>query len=192
MNVQLGPMHAASFTTDPKHLGFTLARYKFVSKMLRGTERVLEVGCGDGTGTQVVWPAVGQLVGIDKDHPVPSLRHDILDRPFEAGGTFDAVYALDVLEHIDPINEDLALQHMCKVLRAPGVCIIGMPSAESQAYASPHSLAGHVNCKTEDGLRALMSEHFNNVFMFGMNDETLHCGFGPMCHYRLAIGVGKR
>jgi hypothetical protein len=26
--------------------------------------------------------------------------------------------------------------------------------------------------------------------VFGMNDEVLHTGFGPMCHYRLAICTG--
>jgi hypothetical protein len=32
-----------------------------------------------------------------------------------------------------------------------------------------------------------LTPHFSNVFMFGMNDETLHTGYGPMCHYRLAV-----
>jgi hypothetical protein len=26
--------------------------------------------------------------------------------------------------------------------------------------------------------------------MFGMNDEVLQTGFGPMCHYLIALGVG--
>ena len=34
---------------DPKLMSFTLARHKFVSKMLKGYSRVLEVGCGPGT-----------------------------------------------------------------------------------------------------------------------------------------------
>lgn len=147
MNLQLGPMHAASFATDPKHLGFVLARYKFVAKMLRGTERVLEVGCGDGTGAQIVRQFVKVLVPIDSDVACRGIRWDILDGPLRGCGpdTFDAVYALDVLEHIDPINEDLAMQHMTASLKPHGTCIIGMPSSESQAYASPQSLAGHVN-----------------------------------------------
>src|SRR5712672_4184330 len=44
-SAQLGEMHAASFATDPKHLGFVLARYKHVSRWLVGMDRVLEVGC---------------------------------------------------------------------------------------------------------------------------------------------------
>jgi hypothetical protein len=57
-------------------------------------------------------------------------------------------------------------------------------------HASEFSRAYHVNCKTEDGLRATLARHFRNVFMFGMNDETLHTGFGAMTHYRLAVCGG--
>ncbi len=81
------------------------------------------------------------------------------------------------------------MKNICASLKPRGTCIIGMPSLESQVYASPHSKAGHVNCKTEPELRALMLRHFQNVYLFGMNDGVLHVGFGPMCHYRLAIGV---
>jgi hypothetical protein len=34
-----------------------------------------------------------------------------------------------------------------------------------------------------------MLRHWKHVFIFGMNDETLHTGFGPMCHYIIAMGV---
>ena len=42
MGAQIGAIHAESFEHDPRHLGFTLARYKFVAKMLHGKKRVLE------------------------------------------------------------------------------------------------------------------------------------------------------
>ena len=70
--------------------------------------------------------------------------------------------------------------------------ICGMPSLESQPYASELSRAGHVNCKTEEQLRQTLGKFFRNVLLFGMNDETLHTGFGPMCHYRLAICTGAK
>ena len=41
-------------------------------------------------------------------------------------------------------------------------------------------------------LRALMQRYFRNVFMFGMNDEVLHTGFAPMCHYLWSLAVGVR
>ena len=41
-------------------------------------------------------------------------------------------------------------------------------------------------------LRALMDRYFENVFMFGMNDEILHTGYAPMCHYIWSIAAGKK
>src|ERR1700691_2696013 len=55
------------WTDDPRHLLFILARYKFVSKMLSGKRRVLEVGCGDAFGTRLVQQEVGELCAIDFD-----------------------------------------------------------------------------------------------------------------------------
>jgi hypothetical protein len=37
-----------------------------------------------------------------------------------------------------------------------------------------------------------MAEHFENVFVFSMNDEVVHTGFTPMAHYLLAIGAGRK
>jgi SAM-dependent methyltransferase len=193
---QLGVMHAHSFETDPKHLGFVLARYQFVARMLAGKRNVLEIGCGDGTGARLVRCVVGNLVGLDTvpPHEYPGLfvRGDLRVNPQNISGGWDAVFALDVLEHIPPEEEQSALGCITKHLRSDGICIIGMPSLESQPFASELSKRHHVNCKTEDELRGTMEKLFRNVFLFGMNDSTLHTGFGPMCHYRLALCAGKR
>ena len=61
---------------------------------------------------------------------------------------FDAIYSLDVLEHIHPEKEDLFISNCVKSLKKDGVLIFGMPSFESQLYASPESKEGHVNCKS--------------------------------------------
>ena len=191
----LGEMHGASFAEDPKHLAFVLARYLFVSKMLAGKDRVLEIGCGDTTGARIVKPAVGHLEGVDvKAYPnqcIPTQLHDFIEKPLYP--EWDAAYALDVLEHIPPIAERDFLRNISASLKIhTGVFIIGTPSLESQKYASALSQAYHVNCKTEDGLRETLLEHFNNVFAFGQNDTTLHMGFGAMCHYRMALCVGPK
>ena len=187
---QLGTTHSISFAEDPKHLGFVLARYKFVARMLQGKQNVLEVGCGDGTGARVVGSTVYNLVLTDSLEQSHCHRHDMtLDGPFRlpAIPAWDAAYALDVMEHVDERDQDEFLINICKCLHDRGICIIGMPSLESQLFASPASKSQHINCKTEKGLREALTPHFSNVFMFGMNDETLHTGFGAMCHYRLAV-----
>jgi 2-polyprenyl-3-methyl-5-hydroxy-6-metoxy-1,4-benzoquinol methylase len=189
---------------DPKRLVFMLSRYKFVSKMLSGLDHVLEVGCGDGFGTRLVAQTVKHVTGIDFDpdyiesaietaNPRYSMsfrQHDILKDP--ATGDFDAVFALDVLEHIHEEQEDLFLRHCFAGLRQQGVCIIGMPSLESQPYASAGARMGHVNCKEQPALKAVMEKYFHNVFMFSMNDEVLHTGYSRMAHYNFALCCGKK
>ena len=72
-----------------------------------------------------------------------------------------------------------------------GVLIVGMPSLQSQAYASPQSKEGHVNCKDQGEFGALMKRYFHNVFMFSMNDEVVHTGYSAMSHYNLALCCSK-
>ena len=48
---RLGLMVNESWNQDPKRTLFTLARYKFVARMLSGRKHVLEVGCADAFGT---------------------------------------------------------------------------------------------------------------------------------------------
>jgi hypothetical protein len=84
------------------------------------------------------------------------------------------------------------MRRIVDALEPHGAVIIGMPSLESQEFASPASKAGHINCKTEPELRALMEEHFDNVFMFAMNDEVVHTGYASMAHYRLALACGPK
>lgn len=197
--VTLGPMTGATWLWNPRRLGMMLARYKFVAKMLEGLPRVAEIGCGDGFGSQVVAHAVGELSLFDFDPVFVEAAsagglnveaHDILSGPLSV--RYDGIYLLDVFEHIDPKSEDRALSNITASLNPDGVCIIGAPSLESQVYASPISKAGHVNCKTGDDLRATAKRHFRNVFLFGMNDEVLHTGFSPMCHYLFVVCTGPK
>ncbi|SVC88588.1 uncharacterized protein METZ01_LOCUS341442, partial [marine metagenome] len=105
---------------------------------------------------------------------------------------YDALYSLDVMEHIRIEKEATFLANICRSLRDHGVAIIGMPSIESQTYASPESKQGHVNCKTGDQLRYSLNKYFNNVFMFSMNDEIVHTGFFPMAHYLIGLCCGPK
>ena len=195
----LGLMTNQVWYDDPRRLTFLLARYKFVAKMLAGCRNVGEVGCGDAFGSRVVLQAVPDvtvydfdslfiedvLARNDKKWSLKAEVHDIVAAPLPR--KHEALFSLDVIEHIAPEKEDTYVTHLCESLTDNGLLVIGTPSLESQAYASPPSKAGHVNCKSGDELKALLGNYFEHVFIFSMNDEVVHTGFSQMAHYLFAL-----
>ena len=94
--------------------------------------------------------------------------------------------------YIQEKDEDRFLRNAIASLTPEGVAIFGMPSLESQTYASPQSKAGHVNCKSGEELKRTLERYFNTVFVFSMNDEVVHTGFYPMAHYLLGVACHRR
>lgn len=200
----LGLMTNQVWHDDPRRLVFVLSRYKFVAKMLKGRKQVAEVGCGDAFASRIVLQEVGALTAYDFDPvfiddlrsrrserwPIDGHVHDIV-----AGALprrHDAIYCLDVIEHVDPSVEQRFVTNLCASLADDGMLIVGTPSLESQIYASPLSREGHVNCKSGDQLRALMEIYFSTVLVFSMNDEVVHTGFDRLAHYLFAVCAGMR
>ncbi|MDQ8199179.1 class I SAM-dependent methyltransferase [Pelagicoccus enzymogenes] len=197
---RFGLMSSQVYFDDPKRVAFVLARYKFASKLLEGKQNVLEVGCADAFGTPLVAKAVDNLTALDFDPVfiedatdrtdpelgIEFLVHDILKAPL-AHRKFDAAYAIDVFEHIEPSVEDTFLDNIIQSLNTHGVLILGIPSLESQEYASPQSKAGHVNCKSGADFKRTLQRKFENVFLFSMNDEVVHTGFSKMAHYLFVV-----
>ena len=200
----LGRMRNFDWHNDPRRLLFTLARYKFVSKMIDGYETVLEIGCGDAFATRIVQQTVKKVTATDFDPIFIEEIHDRRQHKWELDAhvhnmvleptkqSFDGIFSLDVLEHVQQSDEDAFLKNTCLSLKSHGALIIGMPSLESQTYASEGSKIGHVNCKTGTDLRDLMKKYFHSVFMFSMNDEVVHTGFFPMAHYLFAVCCDKK
>jgi 2-polyprenyl-3-methyl-5-hydroxy-6-metoxy-1,4-benzoquinol methylase len=204
--VNLGVNVNFTWFLDPKRLTFTLARYKFVAKMLQGMESIAELGCGDGFASRIVAQEVGRLTATDFDplfitdalnskpiyeEKISFLVHDILEGPIP-GNRFEAIYSCDVLEHISKSDEDRFFTNSALSLKPNGTFIVGTPSLSSQVHASQRSKEGHVNCKTGKELVEVCKLYFNNVFLFGMNDEVLHTGHSEMCHYYFALCVNQK
>lgn len=203
--IPMGPTASHIFRTDPRRLGILLARYKFCAKMLSGKKQVLEAGCGDSFGTNVVLQEVDSIHGIDFD-PVfidwcrDQAKREELNATYEVvdltvdrpTGEFDGAYSLDVIEHIERAREARFMENLCAAMRPNGVVIVGTPNVTAAPYASEWSQRGHINLKDHVELRALMSRYFENVFLFSMNDEVVHTGFSPMAHYLFAMGVGVK
>tara|TARA_B100000676_G_scaffold307901_1_gene367429 strand:- start:249 stop:935 length:687 start_codon:yes stop_codon:yes gene_type:complete len=202
----MGPWSSHIWREDPSHMSFLMSRYKFVSKMLAGKESVLEVGCGDAFGIPIVLQTVGKIHGIDfeplvLDDTIKRYSVDTTSRATFAvhdmtiasvPGRFDAVFSLDVIEHIPEAMEKVFLDNICASLSPQAVCIFGTPNITANEHASPASKVGHINLKSAETLKALLSSKFYNVFNFSMNDEVIHTGYSPMAHYLFAVGTGLK
>jgi hypothetical protein len=77
-------------------------------------------------------------------------------------------------------------------LKPNGFCVIGTPNKASAQYASPESQQGHLNLFSAEELREIFFSSFENVFLFGMNDEVVHTGFEPMSHYLLLLACSLK
>lgn len=202
--LSLGPWTSFSLVHDPKHMAFVLARYKFAAKLLDGKARVMEVGAGDGFGLPIIAQHVGHVYCLDWDTRLlegnarrllhlKNVSYVHIDLNKESPAIVaDAAFSIDVIEHLEPEREATFIEHVVHCLTPSGVLITGTPNVTASAHASPRSQAQHINLKSMQSLRALMERYFENVFMFGMNDEIVHTGYAPMCHYIWSVAVGKK
>lgn len=202
--LMLGPWTSYSLINDPKHMCFVLSRYKFCAKMLEGKNTVMEIGSGDGFGLPIIAQAVKKVYAADWDKRLLEgnanrLKHltnvEYLHVDFNKtspGIKVDGIFLIDVIEHLEKKTEKVFLGNIVKCLKPGGALIIGTPNITASEHATPRSRVQHINLKSGKSLRELMAKYFENVFMFGMNDEVLHTGYAPMCHYLWAVGSGLR
>ena len=201
-SLKMGPWTSYSLLHDPRHMCFVLSRYKFCAKMFEGKNNVLEVGCGDGFGIAVVAQVVNRVLGIDSEERLIKGNRERLkmikkiefrslnicqEVPDEM---FDATFSIDVIEHLDPQLNKPFMENQCACLKEDGICIVGTPNLTAFKYAKDLNKVQHINSKSHKSLRKQMERYFKNVFIFSMNDEVVHTGFGPMAHYLFAMGVG--
>ncbi len=200
----LGPWTSYSLVHDPKHMAFVLARYKFAAKMLDGKAKVLEIGSGDGFGLPIIAQHVGQVYCLDWDtrllegnrrrlRHLKNVEYVHIDLNKESPKIdADAAFSIDVIEHLEPETEQVFIENIVTCLKPNGVMITGTPNVTASPHASPRSLVQHINLKSMKSLRELMERYFENVFMFGMNDEVVHTGYAPMSHYIWSVACGKK
>jgi predicted O-methyltransferase YrrM len=199
-SAQLGTHWSYNLRQDPKRFVFVLSRYKFAAKMTADCASIIELGCSEGIGAPLLAESGADYVGVDLDEgAIASAQQLFDDKPwrFSVGdlldpalslGAFEGAVSLDVVEHIPPAQEDQFFDAVIAHLTPTGRALIGTPNKSAEAYQSEASRRGHVNLFTGERLREAMARRFRHVFLFGLNDEVVHTGFTPMCHYLVALG----
>lgn len=202
--ITIGPSFTDAFIGDPKHLLFTLARYKFAAKMIQNNPKptVLEVGCSEGFGTFLLSQVAESVIGVDFDEKAIKWAQDhyqkgnmkffCKDFKKDSMGQFDSVVSLDVIEHVSHDKEDDFVNNLFDNLKEDGTLVVGTPNITSNVYANHLSQLGHINLFDHNRLKELFQKRFKHVFLFGMNDEVVHTGFPQMSHYLMLIACGKK
>jgi SAM-dependent methyltransferase len=123
----------------------------------------LEIGCGHGVARDMIERDLGIAVdGCDLDRGALEMAnpgkgrlfvYDILDQDPSMLGQYDAVFLLDVIEHIEDDTAFLiaALQH----LRPGGLIIVNVP-ASMLFFSDYDRVAGHVRRYTPGSLAKLL------------------------------------
>ncbi len=150
--------------------------------------RLMEIGCGSGvllkTAIERGWHAdalefSGELAAVAREaNPSAEVTvADVLDYT-NGAGDYDAVMALDVLEHV--LDPALMLRNCCALLKPGGLLLLQTPNTHSLRYRSQGvnwdmlDPAQHTHLYSPQGLRALLArsgfavEELNTVSGSGM------------------------
>lgn len=165
-------------------------RWSFAKRMIKRTDRVLEVGCGqDVPLAKILFGGVSNSaesylgVDINKLKPSNSQRIHLLGETnfvdkhkaiLAEHGAFDVVVNLEVIEHMSVDNGKKLLKAMCACLRPGGMLIISTPCYDGLRHA-----ANHIHEYTVPELRsAIEKAGFTVVERFGTFMDVKHIGKG--------------
>lgn len=198
----LGRHYSYQMKNTPRHILFTLSRYKFAAKMIGFNKQILELGCSEGIGTPYLSEFSCNVKAIDFDAEAIEwakkyMENDkvlfdtdnFLDKKY---GDFDAIVSFDVVEHIYEKNEKIYFDTVINNLNKNGIFIIGTPNIECSKYSKKEVLDAHVNMYSADRLIKVLGTYFHNVFLFTQSDEIIHTGFNATANYLLCLCCNRK
>ncbi len=175
-------------------------RSRFVLGEARSVDRVLDLGCGDGSFTATLAPNVADVVGAEvaeaavrrarRRHPALAFELVPLDGPLPfADGAFDLVWSTEVIEHV----ADTArwLSEVRRVLAPAGRLLLTTPNhgrlrlavGGIERYSEP--LGDHLHLYSRRSLEQVLAE-------FGFGKIELRAAGGPPLMRRLLLARATR
>jgi O-antigen biosynthesis protein len=163
--------------TDPLLALEHYHRYFFASRFAKN-KRVLDIACGEGYGSAFLSKVAGEVIGIDSDaatiEHAKSKYSSIPNLAFEIGycedlrndyGGFDIVLGLELLEHLDEVDQSRFLNNAKRVLNQDGLFILSSPEKMEYAAASQVKNQFHRHELTFSEFNALLRTCFDHVHL---------------------------
>jgi len=144
--------------------------------------KLLEVGCGEGRGVEILLPLAESYLGLDKIQevidelkvrfPKVEFRQAVIP-PFKgiADNTFDTIVSFQVIEHIP--NDRLFLEEIYRVLKPGGKAVISTPNTNHTLSRNPW----HEREYTPQQLIDLCSSIFDSVEAKGVGGNEKVWGY---------------
>jgi SAM-dependent methyltransferase len=158
--------------------------YGVVRALAQPTDRLLEVGFGEGYGTTFMSDAVESYTGLEVSQEavehaeakygrknVSFHWYDGLRFPLDEA-RFDLVFSLQVIEHVEDV--DAYLSEMCRVCRSGGLIVIVTPNRLGRLGEGerPWNRYHRVEFSPAE-LESVLSRHFADVDLVGIVGSPL-------------------
>ena len=168
-------------------IAFTIARYKFACKFMRETDRVVEIGCGEGFGCNFFSRHTAETVGLDIDEALiercrgnyqrDNLKFiigDIINPPQPPKPEFDFVVSFEMIEHVSREDGEKMVSNCASYLNPGGMFILSTPrTREDRSVSRQHHHVFEYDYQT---FVDVLSPHFRRVAVFCQNDEYIYAG----------------
>ncbi len=147
-----------------------IAKRSLIAKYLKGlkyTDKILDVGCGTGENL-IYFSMTSEMYGIDNSKDAieycktRKLKNIFLKSLYDTGfktQTFDAVFMLDVLEHV---SEHKALREVKRILKTNGKIYLTVPAYKA-LWSRWDVVHGHKRRYTITDLRNVLEKEGFNV-----------------------------
>jgi 2-polyprenyl-3-methyl-5-hydroxy-6-metoxy-1,4-benzoquinol methylase len=168
---------SSKIISDNPLLQRTLKAYHLVAPHIHGN--VLEIGCGEGYGVELLYKNADQLTLIDKSRHLSkvikknypkatTIQNKIPPLTQLESNSFDVVISFQVIEHIK--NAELYIQEIYRVLKPNGKAYISTPNVLKSIARNPW----HYKEYTFEELAILVQKSFSNITIQGIkgNDKT--------------------
>ena len=168
---QTAERHSAQVITDNVLHQRHMIAYHQAASIISGN--ILEVGCGEGYGMELLAPKADKYMAIDKyNTPIDPHLPDFDKISFQQmnvppfigieDNTFDFIVSFQVIEHIE--NDEFFSRELFRVLKPGGKLILTTPNIKMSLTRNPW----HVREYTPKQLHALLDDIFHDVEMKGV------------------------